>query len=386
MLPSSSSRHTRRAFFGETRASGIAEILAMNCGDVATIAEQCFELPEPVASDVSLEPVHQAVASVNPFALRIDRDALLISALSRQIVDDDSSLNQIEDDRCTVRAVLERLDAAYTRAISAEHEELLARMRRFAEESSDDFDGELLDFTPAQESVEVECDVLFERPAHSRMQVHIELLPNGGRVESFSNGSMLTKDGLGRVVEVRSTYGDCLFLEYSGFGHLEAFTRTDSKGFLHSFGKRDKHGVAVRDAEGRVRAAGESMTIDHRGCFYLHTLDGQYFLLDLVTGTHCERRKIFRSDGRVDFLTGIFAHDGFRMANMYAVNGGIGTRYRFYGRDGTIVEFLSEEDIKSCRPVAACAPASKPVDKTWLKRAQARTAWESVYDYLARVS
>jgi hypothetical protein len=167
---------------------------------------------------------------------------------------------------------------------------------------------------------------------------------------------------------------------------LDSFSRTDSKGFAHSSGKREKHGVTVRDAEGRVRAAGESMTIDPWGCLYLHTLDGQFFCLDLVSGTHSERRRILRPGGSIDFLTAIFAHDGFRMASMYAVSGGKSTRYRFYGRDGTIVEFSSEENVKSCRPTHACAPGTKPVHKTWLKRPQARTAWESVFDYLSRVS
>lgn len=318
----------------------------------------------------------------------IDHHALVISALSRQIVDAEDDLEESGiDERSCIRAVLERIDFASTRAVSAEHEELLARMRQFAQDCPEEMDE---DFSPPGSDVlpsvvVLEEEIAFERPAHSKLRVHIETLPDGRRIETFSNGSMLTKDALGRVVEVRSTYGDCLFLAYGAFGHLEEFARTDSRGFMHSSGRLEKHGVTVRDAEGRVRAAGESMTIDPRGGFYLHTLDGQYFALDLVTGTHSERRRIFQANGTVDFLTAIFAHDGFRMASMYAVSGGT-IRYRFYGRDGTIIEFHCDDDVRDCRPSVACAPGTKPVHKTWLKRSQGRTAWQSVFDYLSRVS
>ncbi len=377
MLPSSISRHSRLAFAAGTGAGNSAVVLEDTIDAEFAFDEnaETIDFAPPVTLDATYE---------------IDHCALLISALSRQIIHDECDVVEAEvDERSRIRAVLGRLENSSARTVSPEHEELLARMRRFAADTNTDECNELeFGADSAKEIPYVVFDeqVLFEEPSHSRMRVHVELLPDGRRLETFSNGSMLTKDVLGRVVEVRSTFGDCLFLEYSSFGHLEEFARTDSKGFIHSFGKREKHGVAVRDAEGRVRAAGESMTIDPCGCFYLHTLDGQYFSLDLVSGTHCERRRIFQSNGSVDFLTAIFAHDGFRMASMYAVSGGARTCYRFYGRDGTIVEFLSEEDVRFCRPAMACAPGTRPVHKTWLKRAQARTAWESVHDYLSRVS
>ncbi|MBY0551710.1 MAG: hypothetical protein K2W95_30785 [Candidatus Obscuribacterales bacterium] len=324
----------------------------------------------------------------SPPSLGAEDDSDLISALSRRILPETS---EEEAERMRILAVLERLEYTASRVSSPEHLELLARMRSFAttiDQQPETFEPPCaIGLTqPFCNEAVVDVSIRFDEPARSRMNVHVELLPGGKRMETFSNGSMLTKDGLGRVVEVRSTFGDCLFLEYSAFGHLESFTRIDSKGFAHSDGKREKHGVTVRDAEGRVRAAGESMTIDPWGCLYLHTLDGQYFSLDLVAGTHCERRRVLNPGGSVDFLTAIFAHDGFRMASMYAVTGGKSIRYRFYGRDGTVVEFSSEDDVKSCRPTLSCAPGTKPVHKTWLKRPQARTAWESVFDYLSRVS
>lgn len=242
-----------------------------------------------------------------------------------------------------------------------------------------------------------EVKARFEVPAWNRLRVSVENLPNGQRVESFDNGSIVVKDALGHVVEVRSAYGDCLFLEYGSFGQLEAFTRLDRQGSLHSFCKRDKHGAAVRDKDGRVLACGEIMTIDPWGCLYLHTFDGQYFCLDLVGGIHVERRRLFHSDGRIDYVTAVFAHDGFRMATMYAVTPRHGktkarsarhrmrcTAYRFYGRDGTLLEFGAERELRERRPARALPPGTRPVDQRALRHPQAKNAWESLKEYLAR--
>ncbi|HEY9789091.1 MAG TPA: hypothetical protein V6D22_01750 [Candidatus Obscuribacterales bacterium] len=224
---------------------------------------------------------------------------------------------------------------------------------------------------------------------------HIEAVPDGTRVEYFFAGSRVVKDVLGRVVEVQSQYGDCLYLRYGIFGNIDAFQRTDCTGRAHSEGRKDKHGVVVRDPEGRVRAAGESMSIDPRGCFYLHGINGQYFSLDLVSGIHSERRRI--SDERGSrFVTSLFTHDGFRMATMFGPSQALpGTtpgadprqlNFRFYGRDGTVIEFASEDDLLDLRPLVVSAPATRAVHKAWPSRRQAVTAWESVHDYLMRVS
>jgi hypothetical protein len=229
----------------------------------------------------------------------------------------------------------------------------------------------------------------------ARGRRHPEVIgtPEGGRMEFFEVGSKVVKDVLGRVVEVHCQYGDCLFLKYGAFGKIESFKRTDSQGQTHSQGRKDKHGVVVRDQDGRVRAAGENMTVDPRGCFYLHGIDGQYYCLDLVTAMHSERRNITDENGRARFITSLFTHDGFRMATMFgppvgsATTGGAGLpRFRFYGRDGTIIEFASEEDLYELKPVVVSVPAARPVHDGWLFQRQAVTAWESVHDYLMRVS
>jgi hypothetical protein len=224
----------------------------------------------------------------------------------------------------------------------------------------------------------------------------IEIAADGGRLEKFAAGSMVIKDVLGRVVEVRSQFGECLSFRYGVFGKLESFQRTDRQGHAHSEGKKDKHGVVVRDHEGRVRAAGESMAVDPHGCFYLHSTDGQYFSLDLVTGLHSERRRVFDHHGCARFITSLFTHDGFRMATMFApafsADGTIcgasqsAPFFRFYGRDGTMIEFASPEDLQELRPHRVSVPGARPLHKSWLRRRQANTAWDSVHDYLVRVS
>ena len=232
--------------------------------------------------------------------------------------------------------------------------------------------------------------------ARDLLQPLIRMSPDGGRLEVFAAGSTVIKDVLGRVVEVQSQYGDCLYFRYGVLGNLEYFERRDSVGRTHSEGRRDKHGVVVRDREGRVRAAGESMTVDPRGCFYLHSLDGQFFCLDLVTGIHSERRRLIEDGGSVKFVTSLFTHDGFRMATMFSsIQHQADTIYgespclpnlRFYGRDGTLVEFASEEDLHHLNPVRATPPASRNVLRSWQRKRQANTAWDSVHEYLMRVS
>ena len=217
--------------------------------------------------------------------------------------------------------------------------------------------------------------------------VHTDLLPGGKRQETFDNGSILSKDELGRVIEVYSGTGECLFLSYDQSGELSSFTRMDSQGNLHSTAKKGRQSVTVRDAEGRAKALGEFMTVDHFGRFFLHTRDGQYFSLDLITNIHCERRRLVKAEGKVSYVTAAFAHDGFRMATAYARNVRSASRhreitYRFYGRDGSIIEFGTEEEFRDLKPTQSLPPCTMPVHRTWQQLRQAHTAWESVNEYL----
>lgn len=278
-----------------------------------------------------------------------------------------------------------------------------------SQEDAHSSDTRLLDFSVG---LEASYDPLRDEPhsyvdnPYSRVRWNplVETAPGGGRCETFAAGSKIIKDVLGRVVEVHSQFGDCLYFRYGVLGNLEHFERTDAHGYTHSEGRKDKHGVVVRDHEGRVRAAGETMAVDPRGCFYVHTFDGQYMSLDLVTGIHAERRKVKDSMTGTSFvITSLFAHDGFRMATVFSgmvpsalVASGRSTdrysvcvqelRFRFYGRDGTLIEFASEDELKRLQPLTVTAPASRKVSRTWQNKRQAGTAWDSVHEYLMRVS
>jgi hypothetical protein len=231
----------------------------------------------------------------------------------------------------------------------------------------------------------------FEAEASYRQNVHLKILPDGRRLETFQSGSSITKDALGRVIELQSQFGECLFFNYDGLGELISLSRTEANGSIHSTANRERRSVVVRDANGRVKAIGEYMSVDPWGRFYLHTRDDQYFCLDLVAGIHCERRRLVKPDGNIDYISAAFTHDGFRMATVYAKtrNPGSAQRqisYRFYGRDGSVVHFRSEEEFKDLNPSRSMPPGSFSVHASWLRARQAQSAWESVKEYLSLVA
>lgn len=209
----------------------------------------------------------------------------------------------------------------------------------------------------------------------------VEALPGGKRLEAYENGSVVIKDGLGRVSEVHAASGDSLFLCYGSFGLLESFRQIAAEGVNRFTAERDRHGVKVRDQGGRVCAAGEFMSVDPYGRLYVHSADGQFFGLDLVTGKHVERRRVQQGNTASPFITAAFTCDGFRMSTMFSHAGFCqDSVYRFYGRDGTMIEFLSEQDLREMQPSRVMAAVAKEFKKTagW----QAATAWQSVWEYL----
>ncbi|MBK9281228.1 MAG: hypothetical protein IPM93_23965 [Candidatus Obscuribacter sp.] len=79
--------------------------------------------------------------------------------------------------------------------------------------------------------------------------------------------------------EIRTTRGDRLEFYYDGKGHLVSFVRIDAAGNIHSRADQDRHGVLVRDGNGRVRAQGEAIHVDPFGCVSISRQDGQYWSL-----------------------------------------------------------------------------------------------------------
>lgn len=262
------------------------------------------------------------------------------------------------------------------------------------EDDDDDFSLAGCEFEAAYAD-EIEDEPPTATPGHWHRQAPaVEVGADGWRIELFFGGSKIVKDALGRVVEVHSQFGEAMHFRYAANGIIETFQRYRADGTSHSGGERDRHGVVVRDADGRVKAAGESMTIDPRGSFFLHTFEGQFFSLDLVSGIHTERRKISDETGVSRFVTSLFTHDGFRMATMFgglkgstAYGGGKRTpKFRFYGRDGTLIEFNNDEDLHLLHPSNVMKAGTRKVSRSWPHERQANTAWDAVRDYLMRVS
>lgn len=227
-------------------------------------------------------------------------------------------------------------------------------------------------------------------------QPRIASLPGGERIERFDNGAQLKKDALGRVRYIQSGLGVSIAIAYDSEGQPQSFVRSDRNGQMHSVGERDRHGVVVRDLEGRVRAAGESMSVDPRGCLSVRRVDGQFWSLDLVKQLHIERRSIVGRDGNWNFLTAVFTSDGFRMMTRFQRlndDGPAGDRFhwlaaeptgtfRFYGRDGSVIEFEGEDHLTQMKPQHVWAPGSRAIDPNFRGHHQAGTAWDSVQEYV----
>jgi hypothetical protein len=231
------------------------------------------------------------------------------------------------------------------------------------------------------------------------------ILNNGRRFESYDTGAVLEKDEFGRVTQIRSRSGASISIYYDRDGSPEGFVRIDEKGKTHSIAECDRQGVVVRDEHGRPRAQGDSLSVDQRGCLSICRSDGQFWSVDLVYGRHIERRRLSDEAGLWHILTGIFAADGFRMvtlfqkvtesprsagvvtieaANQWWTNAPLATgSFRFYGRDGSVIEFISEDALTNLQPTHVWSPGTRQVDAVWKGRHQAGTAWDSVQEYVS---
>lgn len=258
--------------------------------------------------------------------------------------------------------------------------------------AASDNGGQTPDFASGAEELRWASITNLVRRHRQRFVPAVTVTPDQTRLEKFEDGSEIVKDALGRVLAIQSATGESLSMGYDRSGNLDYFCRCDSQGKVHSICRKDAHGVVVRDASGRVRAAGESMTVDPHGCLSVHNQDGQMVSLDLVRGLHIERRRLADLSGHLSTVTGVFAHDGFRMATHFhdvvVTCVPVGKSYekvsplRFYGRDGSMVEFACEDDLLAVTPVQVKPPGSLPVDNWWRGKGQGGTAWEAVQEYI----
>lgn len=230
------------------------------------------------------------------------------------------------------------------------------------------------------------------KPTIKPCLVHLD---NGNRKELYQNGALVIKDSIGKVLAVRSQDGIVIKFNHKEDAGLTSFVRYESTGEIHSTGERDKHGVVVRDPCGRVRAQGESMTCDPKGCLTIRKLDGQFWCIDLVREIHIERRILEDLYGNWSSLTALLSFDGFRMATKFQeltdsyrkygdwLSNNNSSTFRFYGRDGSMIQFNSDEELQSLRPSSTKPSGSKPVDEELKGHRQARTAWDSVHEYVS---
>lgn len=267
--------------------------------------------------------------------------------------------------------------------------------------------------------------------ASVKMRPRVEIKDSGsgrGSVETFPSGAKVVKDDIGRVQEIVSDRGVCVVLRYDEKGHLCSFVRHDASGVVHSQGEVDGPGVLVRDGRGRVKAQGESMQVDARGCVSIAREDGQFWSIDLIRSVHTERRLLPDANGDWISMTALFCSDGFRMTTRFrkvqaleaeALNHGGGSNqgsnqrasatsaatsaatakasnfvesdfsraedsgtYRFYGRDGSIIDFNSDSELEQLKPKNVLPPGSKPVPAAHRGKRQAGTAWEALREYV----
>jgi hypothetical protein len=232
-----------------------------------------------------------------------------------------------------------------------------------------------------------------------------QMIGDGRRIELYESGAGVVKDAIGRVIEVRSQEGYQLFLTYSASGNLQSFCLLDACGNLHAVAEQDQHGAIVRGPNGRIQAAGEYMSAGPNGCLTVHRFDGQFWSIDIVLGRYTERRLIRDRNDQVHCLTAIFADDGFRMmtrfqsipsgssdgsnddsealeSNIISLSGNTKAVLRFYGRDGSMLEFDSDENLEALQPKKFNPPSARHAAAGWHRDKQARTAWDAVEHYL----
>lgn len=212
------------------------------------------------------------------------------------------------------------------------------------------------------------------------------------RYEDTSQGARIIKDALGRVLYVKSPRQIALSYTYDPAGRLVYWMKTDGAGHVHSVGEcvydnilenKDRI-VTVRDGMGRIISQGHSASVAPDGTLTVRRLDGQYWSIDIIRELSVERRAIERSDVNWNFVTALMAEDGFRLASKFqALHTNDTTKFRFYGRDGSVVQFDSEDALMAKTPDNSYPSGSRDIHAqfSYSDGKKARTAWDAVYEY-----
>lgn len=403
----------------ESALQGLADLLTLEAGSIRD-SKESRESRETGASRAPRETQEQAVAPEFVHCARPPVDIVVAPTSSYEMLNSwlntgRSTCATAEDDDDMLAFSLDEIETVSLYADESTSSESVSREAvsvATADRSDAPQAQRLLGNMSSSVQYAESADQLLSAPAqpdthrgpalsrnHTEATPTLQLLPAGRRMESLDNGAQIIKDSLGRVIEVRSPLGPVLRTRYDENGHLRFFVRTDKEGNIQSYGESDKQGVVVHDPEGRVRAAGESMAIDRVGRLSIVRKDGQFWSIDLARGLHVERRQMVDEDGQWTAITAVFAYDGFRMVTRFQSmearefdeeegcflpsSGSVcKEEIRLYGRDGSCVQFDSEDAIDELRPSRVWPPGSRAVDKKYRNRWQAGTAWQAVREYL----
>jgi hypothetical protein len=387
----------------------IESALGLGNSHVSSDLEMAERLDLPLSHSQLLEEGASSADSAGAFRS-------MLKELNEWLSSSQSAIEEASDDLASESVASESatpLEAEGSSSFTDEFDPSLPKLLQAAfeadplNESRGDFGaGGFWDYRLSPSLVPIEAKR--QRPMFRRANgkpINTRTLDNGSRFECYDSGAVVEKDELGKVTQIRGATGGSVSIYYDRDGNPEGFLRTDAKGRSHSIAECDRQGVIVRDATGRIRAAGDALCIDPNGCLSVCRSDGQFWSIDLVRGKHIERRRLADASGVWNIVTAVFAADGFRMTTLFQPVADLPSKdqinsvedanrvwsnaavarssFRFYGRDGSIIQFESEDELMNLSPSHVWAPGTRRVEPIWKNRHQAGTAWESVQEYVS---
>lgn len=209
-------------------------------------------------------------------------------------------------------------------------------------------------------------------------------------------GAVVVRNRLTQISEISSRSGEKIRFTYGAEGDLRSYTRRLPSGQIHSSGEVDGDSIVVRDGAGQVVLIGESMSVSDSGQLAIKRRQGQFLRVDLISETYTERRVVRSEPGNICRLTAMFALDGFRMHTHFQVlkiyrqaSDEISEEtwnapethqsLRFYGRDGSVLEFDSIDKVRLQQNFHAMSFMAQPSLPDGLP---GLTAWDSANSYV----
>ncbi|PWU03520.1 MAG: hypothetical protein C5B53_00385 [Candidatus Melainabacteria bacterium] len=205
------------------------------------------------------------------------------------------------------------------------------------------------------------------------------------QLQVLERGAYIRRNSLEQIIEVCSSKGEKIGFGYSPDGSLRIFTRFSSSAEVQALGVWEADQVIVKDSSGSVILVGESMEISETGSLTIHQSERHVYRIDLIHELYTEKQEVEGRDGQLYCLKAIFALDGFRMStcfesrpeNRYDLEQAQ-LLFRFYGRDGSFLEFDSEERLRTLEPLQSADQGTRTVKPNFIACLDGTTAWDSV--------